>query len=124
MKQTTAKTTGPFRATLLLVALSLCFASCSYSVIIVSKKGSPDPEPTNNVAGFYALKKVRTLDSVAKLSVAANEVHVNLGERRFPPGLHSVEYRVTFGDLLRNTFTFGKRRGIKIKYVYFEETNN
>lgn len=124
MKQPTAKTTGPLRPfAILLLSLSLGLASCSYSIIVVSKKGTPEPDPLNNVQGFYALKKVNTLDTVSKLSVFENGVQVNLGSGS-TAGFHSIEYKITFGDMLRNTFTFGKRRGIHVKYVRLKDSND
>lgn len=117
-----AKTSSRFKLFPLALLLSLSLASCSYSVIVVSKKGVPDPDPLNSVQGFYALKKVTTIDTVVKLSVVQNGVELNLPCPS--AGVHSVEYKITFGDMLRNTFTFGKRRSVKVKYVCLKDTND
>ena len=122
MKHPSTKTTGLFRLSTLCV-LSLCFASCSYSVIVLgTRKGTPEPNLQNDVKGFYAGMKVNNFDSIVPLSVVQNGVELNLpcpSDR-----LYSLEYKITFGDMLRNTFTFGKRKGIKVKYVCVKESND
>lgn len=116
-----ARRFGPVRI-FVCFSLSACLTACSYSVVVVSKKGTPDPDPQNSVPGFYMGKKVTTVDSVVKLSVVQNGVQVNLDCPS--AGVHSVEYKITFGAMLRNTFTFGKRRSVKVKYVCLKDSND
>lgn len=121
MNYSSTKTAGTCSLPLTLL-LSLILTSCSYSVIVVSKKGTPEPDPLNTTQGFYDVKKVNVIDTVVGLGVAQNGVQVNLPCRA--AGFHSIEYKVTFGDMLRNTFSFGKRRGVKVKYVCLKDTND
>jgi hypothetical protein len=106
---------------LLVGSFGLIMQSCSYSVIVSSQKGLPESSPLNTELGFYNGKKVTVVDTVVRLSLVQNGVgYVAPG---LPAGFHSVEYKVTFGEILRNTFTFGKRKTIKVKYVRLKETN-
>ena len=104
------------------LSFSLLLASCSYSVVVVSKRGTPDPDPLNQTVGFYMGKNVQKKDTVVGLSVVQNGVQVSLDCPT--AGFHSIEYKITFGDMLRNTFTFGKRRSVKVKYVCLKDTND
>ncbi len=95
--------------------------SCSYSIRISNQKGTPEPDPLNHELGFYNGVKVTPIDTVVSLSLLENNVMV------IPAcpsgGFHSVEYKITFGAMLRNTFTFGKRKSIKVKYVCLKDSN-
>jgi hypothetical protein len=55
------------------------------------------------------------------LSIAQNGIELNLPCRS--DRVYSLEYKITFGDMLRNTFTFGKRKGVKVKYVCIKDSN-
>ena len=106
---------------LLIAVLLVSIQSCSYKIIISSQKGTPEPDPLNRELGFYNGKQVTVIDTVVHLSVLQNNVMA------VPVcaegGFHSVEYKITFGAMLRNTFTFGKRKSIKVKYVCLKESN-
>ena len=95
--------------------------SCSYSVIVSVKEGVAEPDPMRSEVGFYMGKQVNEIDTVVALSLVQDGVMV---VQSCPGvGLHSVEYKITFGDMLRNTFTFGKRKGVKVKYVCIKNSN-
>jgi hypothetical protein len=97
-----------------------CFQSCSYSVIVYSKNGVPQPG-LNNELGFYNGKELVVIDTVANLSLIENKAY--LVPECSEGGFHSVEYKITFGAMLRNTLTFGKKQSIKVKYVCIKESN-
>ena len=96
----------------------LSFSSC-YSVRIVNKEGTPEPDPTNNVGNFYKGKKVHVIDTTISLKLQEGDFY--LIERCPSGGFYSVEYRVTFGGVLLSAITFGKKRQVRIKYVCLKE---
>ncbi len=103
-------------AGLFIIMLSL--SSC-YSVRIVNKEGTPEPDPLNNSGNFYKGKKVHVIDTTISLKLQEGEFF--LIERCPSGGFYSVEYRVTFGGVLLSAITFGKKRKVKIKYVCLKE---
>jgi hypothetical protein len=105
--------------TIAFFGLVILLQSCSYSIIVSNKNGVPKPDPLNEEMGFYNSKAVERIDSVIILKVLENEVSANINCS--DGGFHSLEYKITFGDLLRNTLTFGKRKGIHVKYVCIKE---
>jgi hypothetical protein len=96
------------------------FLGC-YSVGIASKHAIPDPDMLNNEHGYYHHKNKVELKETLKLGVPDNHVIdlENLGSR----GFHSVEYRVTLGDVLLSAVTFGKVRKMRLIYVAEKEDN-
>jgi len=106
---------------LMLLTIALVLQSCSYSIIISNKNGTPQPDPTHHEIGFYNLKEVRVIDTVVPLSILQNGAM--LVAACPVGGFHSVEYKITFGAMLRNTFTLGKRRSIKVKYTCLKNSN-
>jgi len=110
------------KQTIALMALAFAaLQSCSYSIKISNKGGVPNPDPLNTEMGFYNRKEVKIIDTVVKLSLLQNGVMAlpDCG----PDGFHSVEYKITFGAMLRNTFSFGKRKSIKVKIVCIKPQN-
>jgi hypothetical protein len=106
---------------LVLATLFAFMQSCSYSIIVSNQRGTAQPDPLNQELGFYNRKEVKTIDTVVNLSLLQDRVMV------IPScpegGFHSIEYKITFGAMLRNTFTFGKRKSIKVKYVCLKDQN-
>jgi len=106
---------------LLLAFMLVGMQSCSYKITIANQRGTAQPDPMNRELGFYNGKQVTVIDTVVRLSLLQD------GVMAIPlctdGGFHSVEYRITFGDMLRNTFTFGKRKSIKVKYVCVKDSN-
>lgn len=104
--------------------MSIAFAalqSCSYSIKVANQGGTPQPDPMNREMGFYNGKEVKVIDTVVNLSLLQNGAMVIPDCGRC--GFHSVEYKITLGAMLRNTFTFGKRKSIKVKYVCTKTQN-
>jgi hypothetical protein len=106
---------------LIYIPFCLLLSSC-YSIRISNIKGCGQPDPMNNSDGFYRGLEVHELDTVIKVKIPDNDVMVL---KKCPEGcFHSVEYRVTFGDVLRSGLTLGKRRKVRIKYVCLKERND
>jgi hypothetical protein len=103
------------------ILLLLTFLQSCYSVRMVNTNGVPQPDPMNTVDGFYRHKSVTELDTVVKLKTLEKEF--TLLEKCGDRGFYSIEYRNTFGGLLRSLFSFGKKRTVKIKYVCLKESN-
>lgn len=103
------------------IVLLLTLLQSCYSVRMVNTYGVPQPDPMHNVDGFYRHKAVTQLDTVIKLKTLEKEI--TLLEKCGDRGFHSIEYKVTFWGLLKNIFSFGKCREVKITYVCLKETN-
>jgi hypothetical protein len=103
-----------FSCFIILFSLSSC-----YSVRIVNKDGTPEPDPLNNSGNFYKGKKVHVIDTTISLKLHEGDFY--LIEKCPSGGFYSVEYRVTFGGVLLSAITFGKKRKVKIKYVCLKE---
>ena len=104
-----------------LIAL-FAFQACSYSIVVVNKNGVAQPDPMNNELGFYNGKQVTVIDTVVPLSALQNGV-TYVDPSCLEGGFHSIEYKIRFGDMLRNTFTAGKRKAIRVKLVCIKPTN-
>src|SRR3954470_10455519 len=111
---------GLFRFPVIILLISTLLISC-YSVRVVNKDGIPEPDPLNTSGDFYKGKKVHVLDTTISLKPLEGEFY--LIERCSTGGFYSFEYRVTFGGVLLNTITFGKRRQVKIKYVCLKQSD-
>ena len=108
------------RLPVIMLLLSMLLISC-YSVRVVNKDGVPEPDPLNTSGDFYRGKKVHVLDTTISLKLQEGEFY--LIERCKSGGFYSFEYRVTFGGVLLNTITFGKKRQVKIKYVCLKQSD-
>ncbi|MBK8501016.1 MAG: hypothetical protein IPL46_01780 [Saprospiraceae bacterium] len=99
----------------ILLSLVMLITSACYSVTIASKHAIPEPDDLHESQGFYQGKKIVKIKETVKLSLVDNYVvrWDSLGNR----GFHSVEYRVTIGDVLLNTITLGKVRKMRVIYV-------
>lgn len=104
---------------LLITFFALVFLSSCYSVRIVSRNGTPEPDLTNTSGDFYKNKKVHILDTTITLKLHEGEFY--LIENCPAGGFYSVEYRATFGGVLLSAITFGKKRKVKVKYVCLKE---
>ena len=104
----------------LVVVIVILFSSC-YSVRVVNKDAVPEPDPLNTSTDFYRGKKVHVLDTV--ITLKPQEGEFTLIERCVSDGFYSLEYRVTFGGVLLNTITFGRKRQVKIKYVCLKQSD-
>lgn len=110
-----------FSGFVLAAIMAVALQACSYSIILSNKNGTPAASPVNTELGFYNGKQVIVIDTVVHLSLLKDGVKMinacPIG------GFHSVEYKITFGAMLRNTFTFGKKKSIKVKYVCLKDQN-
>ena len=118
MKSAVVNYKNPFRKLFIATALTVVLSSC-YSVRVVNRDAVPEPDPLNTSGDFYKGKKVHVLDTVIKLKPQEGEF--TLIEKCVTQGFYSFEYRVTFGGVLLNTVTFGRKRQVKIKYVCLKQ---
>jgi len=106
---------------ILITILTLFFLTSCYSVRIKVTNG-PGPEPIDSeTAEVTAGELVRELNIVTKVPFT-KESAINLPDCE-SGGLHSVQYKSTFGDILRYLVTFGNNRTVKVKYVCVKKTN-
>lgn len=103
-----------FQKVLPVIITSILFTSC-YSVRVVSRDGVPQPDPLNQSNDFYKNKNVTVVDTTVTLKLTDGEFF--LIEKCTDGGFYSFEYRVTFGGLLLNAITFGRKKVIRLKYV-------
>ena len=115
------KTTHSGKSRLFIVTCTVVIFSSCYSVRVVNKDSIPEPDPLNTSGDFYKGKKVHVVDTVIRLKPQEGEF--SLIERCVTDGFYSLEYRVTFGGVLLNTVTFGRKRQVKIKYVCIKQTD-
>jgi hypothetical protein len=106
---------------LLLTSVLLVFLSSCYSVRIVSRDGVPEPNPINTSGDFYKGKNVNVIDTTITLKLQEGEFY--LIEKCAAGGFYSFEYRVTFGGVLLNAITLGKKRQVKVKYVCLKQSD-
>lgn len=98
----------------------LVFSSC-YSVRFQVENGQWEPADTeleSAYAGYY----VRTLDTIIKRQPTTGAHYFNISDCE-SGALHTVEYRTTFGGLLLNTVTLGRKKKVQIKYVCIKENS-
>lgn len=104
------------------VLIFLClYCTACYSVRLTSAHGIPEPDPTNQDSGFYRNLRMRTINTVIKLN--AFDEGFSIIKDCPGDGFYSVEYRVTFGGVLLNALTFGRRKKVRICYVCLKENN-
>jgi hypothetical protein len=100
--------------------LAMGILSSCYSIRISNKQGSGEPDPLNMEKGFYRGLQVHTIDTAINMKLLANEAMML--ETCPGGGFHTVEYRVTLGDVLLSGITLGKKRRIHVKYVCLKES--
>ncbi|HLG41455.1 MAG TPA: hypothetical protein VI461_17375 [Chitinophagaceae bacterium] len=110
-----------FMALMVSIIVLLTFSSC-YSVRWINKDGIPEADPLNNRHGFYNLKKMRSLDTTVSLKFVQGDFSLIAKECK-SGCFYSFEYRVTFGGLLLNAVTLGRKKRIKVIYVCQKESN-
>ncbi|GAB3027440.1 hypothetical protein [Spirosoma pulveris] len=111
----------PVKNSLCILSLLVFLQACSYSVIVSNKNGVAQADPFRQELGFYNLKKVQDVKLIDHLSLLQNSVMIV--DSTCTEGFHSIEYKITFGDMLRNTFTFGKRKAVRVRIVCIKPTN-
>jgi len=100
----------------LIVALNSC-----YSVRFQVEHGQWDPAD-NERDDAYAGYNVHTLDTVVIRKLTTGDNYFNISKCP-SQALHTVEYRATFGGVLLNAITFGRKKKVKIKYVCIKENS-
>lgn len=104
-----------FQPALILIPIMICFSSC-YSVRIANVNGAFEPSSVGTgEVGYYADKKITKIDTSIALKIY--ETDAMLLETCEEGGFYSVEYKITFFDLLWNCITFGTRKKVRVKYV-------
>lgn len=105
------------------IAIIICclFSSC-YSVRLKNVYGDPKPNPMNDSKDYYRMMKVREIDTVITIKVTDKDFTYLLKECG-TAGIHTIEYRNTFGDILLSAVTFGRKRRVRVKYVCMKSNN-
>lgn len=104
-----------------LLGLVIAMNSC-YSVRFQVEGAMWEPsvaERNDTYAGY----NVHTLDTVVTRKLTTGEHYFNIAKCPPREGLHTVEYRSTFGGVLLNAITFGRKKKVKIKYVCIKENS-
>ncbi|MDO5968249.1 hypothetical protein Q4Q35_00375 [Flavivirga aquimarina] len=110
---------------LLIILIIACTITSCYSVRLRNINGTPQPDPFSNRDDYYRGMAVVELDTVIKINTTSKDFTLLIKESDACESgkLNMVEYRNTFGGLLLNTITFGKKRKVKIKYVCEKKSN-
>ena len=105
------------------IAIIICclFSSC-YSVRLKNVYGDPEPDPVSNRTDYYRMQKVREIDTVITIKATDKDFTMLLKECG-TAGIHTVEYRNTFGGVLLSAVTFGRKRKVRVKYVCMKSNN-
>ncbi|WP_420572708.1 hypothetical protein [Kordia sp.] len=105
------------------IAVLICclFSSC-YSVRLKNVYGDPEPDPLNDSKDYYRYMKVREIDTAITIK-ATDKDFTMLLKQCGPSGIHTVEYRNTFGGVLLSAVTFGRKRKVRVKYVCMKPQN-
>jgi len=106
---------------LCVLGLLALLQACSYSVLVYNKDGVPQPDPLRQELGFYNGKKVRDVKFINRLDLLHGSARIV--DSTCLEGFHSIEYKITFGDMLRNTVTFGKRKAVRVRIVCIKPSN-
>ncbi len=115
----TVKSHGP--ASLFLCALF--FLTSCYSIRVANINGAPETSPLGSgETGYYADKKFTAIDTTIALKIYENDAMFL--ESCEEGGFYSVEYRVTFGDVLWNALTLGTKKKVRVKYVCLKPQSN
>jgi len=89
----------------------------------VKVTNGPGPEPLDTENGeVTAGELVRVLDTVVRVGKLTKENPINIPDCK-SGALHSVQYKNTFGGILRYVVTLGRHRTVKVKYVCVKKTN-
>lgn len=106
---------------LTLLLLLYLLPSC-YSFRITNQNGVGEPNIFNTEEGYYKHLMVHEIDTVVKLG-PADQIPMLIEEGCETSGFHTVEVKQTLGGILLNTFTLGKKKRIKLKYVCLKPQN-
>lgn len=105
---------------LLLLVVFVSLSSC-YSIRLKVSNGQAEPDDNDRTDALAGLM-VRELDTVAKVKLTTDENPINIRDCE-SGGLHTIEYKNTFGGILLYLVTFGRKRVVKVKYVCIKESN-
>ncbi len=107
---------------LLGLLIAFCILQSCYSVRLKNTSGVPMPDPLSSRVNYYRDIKVHEKDTVITIGALDKDFTLLIKDCN-PGGLHTVEYRNTFGGILLSAVTFGKKRKVKIKYVCMKPVN-
>lgn len=105
------------------IALIVCclFSSC-YSVRLKNVYGDPKPDPFTDRKDYYRYMDVQEIDTVITIK-ATDKDFTMLIKDCGTSGIHTIEYRNTFGGVLLSAVTFGRKRRVRVKYVCMKPQN-
>lgn len=99
----------------------LILTSC-YSVRLKTVDGVPEPDPISDRDDFYRNMKVVEKDTVINMGVVEKDFTLLIDDCA-DDGFHTLEYRNTFGGIMLNAITFGRKRQVRLKYVCMKPSN-
>lgn len=104
------------------ILVGLLFITSCYTVRLKTVQGVPMPDPVSDRTDYYRNMMVIEQDTVIRMG-AVDKDFTLLIKQCEEGGLHTVEYRNTFGGILLSGITFGRRRQVKLKYVCIKPSN-
>ena len=108
--------------TIIIACFIISLTTSCYSVRIMNKDATPEPDPFNTTEGFYRSKMTHTLDTTIGLKLVEGDFHL-IVKPCGSKGFYSFEYKVKLAGVLLSAVTFGKKRKVNIKYVCVKETD-
>ncbi|MDR8391685.1 hypothetical protein NC796_11065 [Aliifodinibius sp. S!AR15-10] len=116
------KTKNALRAKPFGILLVLLFLTSCYSVRFKTVEGVPKPDPFSERNDYFRDMMVVEKDTVINMGVVDKDFTMLIDDCA-DDGLHTVEYRNTFGGILLNAVTFGRKRQVRLKYVCMKPSN-
>ena len=109
---------------IILLVLACIITSC-YSVRLRNINGAPQPDPFADRDDYYRGMAVIEIDTTFKINATTKDFTYLIKEEELCASgkINIIEYRQTFGSLLTNVFSFGRKRKVKIKYVCEKPSN-
>lgn len=102
-----------------LLLLIVCLLTSCYTVRLRNVNGAPQPDPFSDRDDYYRGMAVVELDTTIGIKLTSKDFTYLIKEKEACESgkINIIEYRNTFGGILLNTITFGRKRKVKIKYV-------
>lgn len=104
---------------LFIIISSILTTSCCYSIRLRNTNGAQQLDPFSDRDDYYRGMSVIEIDTIIDMKLTSKDFTYLIKENDICESgkLNIVEYRNTFGGLLLNAITFGRKRKVKITYV-------
>jgi hypothetical protein len=108
-----------------ILLIMMCVLTSCYSVRLRNINGAPQLDPFSDRDDYYRGMDVVEIDTTINIKISSKDFTYLIKESDSCESgkINMIEYRNTFGSLLLNAITFGRKRKVKIKYVCEKPSN-